>query len=157
MRHRVVETIKKSPALAALTALAVAAALVTMTGTPEASAHDGEWWHDHRPQFNAGCGSDGGRWMYWSAGEDENHNTLADPPGWIVERFIDGQVAAHFKFMGDDAEDLQTYSQDWWDWTDQAGAPVLNYTYQVTALDENQDRIPGRQTPKVTAWCDDPS
>ena len=157
MRQTVIDTIKKSPMLVALAALTIAAVLVTMTDTPDTSAHSGEWWHDHRPQFNAGCGSDGGRWMYWSAGEDENHNTLPDPPGWIVERFINGQVAAHFKFIDDGAEDLQTYSQQWWDWTDQAGAPVLNYTYQVTALDENQDRIPDRQTPKVTAWCNEPS
>ena len=156
MRQAIIETTRKSPTVVALAvlAMALAAVLVTMTGAPEASAHDGESWHDHRPQLNAGCDSNGDRWMYWSAGEDQNHNPLPDPEGWIVERFIHGHMAASFRFMGDDAEALQTYSQDWWDWTDDMG-PLMNYTYQVTALDENRDRIPGRQTAKVSTWCDD--
>ena len=145
MRKKITGTI-----LGGLAALTIAAVLMGMSANADVSAHGGQ---HGRPDFNAFC-AEGGNPMYWNAGHDDN-GVLPDPAGWQVERFRHNQLTYTVTFMGDDARDLQTYSNDWWDWTDtQAATGALTYTYQVTALDENQDEIPGRQSAKVDAWCE---
>ncbi len=106
-----------------------------------------------RPGISAPvCGSNGIS-IFWHSGiafED-------DPPpyGWRVERrrFSDGAWdTTRFDFLGAASDALQTFSDEYWDWTDTTRRSGIDYTYRVHALDGDgqllEDRMWSRRAPE---------
>ena len=83
--------------------------------------------------------------IFWHAGADFQD----DPPpyGWRVERrhFSDEEwVTTRFDFLGAASDALQTYSDEYWDWTDATRRRGVDYTYRVHALDNSGELLEGR-------------
>ena len=83
--------------------------------------------------------------IFWHAGiafDDQ-----PPPYGWRVERrhFSDGEwITSRFDFLGATSDALQTYSDEYWDWTDATRRRGVDYTYRVHALDNSGELLEGR-------------
>ena len=83
--------------------------------------------------------------IFWHSGAEFQD----DPPpyGWRVERrhFSDEEwVTTRFDFLGAASDALQTFSDEYWDWTDTTRRLGVDYTYRVHPLDENAQLMEGR-------------
>ncbi len=72
-----------------------------------------------------------------------------DPPpyGWRVERrhrANEGWTTTRFDFLGAESDALQTFNDEYWDWTDISRQSGVDYTYRVRPLDSNGELIDGR-------------
>ncbi len=83
--------------------------------------------------------------IFWHAAtvfEDE-----PPPYGWRVERRRSSNGAwttTRFDFLGAQSDALQTYSDEYWDWTDATRRSGVDYTYRVHALDNDGELMEGR-------------
>lgn len=69
------------------------------------------------------------------------------PDGWKVERRhwdSGGWVVKTFMFICPDADALQTYSDEYWDWVDTSADPRVDYTYRVRAINCDGTDMEGR-------------
>ena len=83
--------------------------------------------------------------MFWQAATALD----SDPPphGWRVERrhwSNEEWITARFDFLGAEAHALQTYSDEYWDWTDSTRQFGVDYTYRAHALDSDGELMEGR-------------
>ena len=82
--------------------------------------------------------------MFWhtrNSGED------AAPDGWKVERRhwdSNGWVVRTFTFIGAQADALETYNENHWDWVDTTADPNVAYTYRVRAVNSDGYDVAGR-------------
>ena len=72
-----------------------------------------------------------------------------DPPpyGWRVERrhFSNGAwTTSRFDFLGAESDALQTFNDEYWDWTDTTRWSGVDYTYRVRPFDNNGELMEGR-------------
>ena len=89
--------------------------------------------------------------MFWHTRE---RGKAEAPDGWKVERRHRnsfGWVVRTFEFIGADADALQTYSEEYWDWVDRTAARNVDYTYRVRAINADgsdaDDRFWSRRAP----------
>ena len=89
--------------------------------------------------------------MFWHA---KNRGQAEAPDGWKVERrhrALGDWVVKTFTFIGGDADALQTYNDEYWDWVDTTADLDVNYTYRVRAINADgsdlADRIWSRRAP----------
>ena len=65
-----------------------------------------------------------------------------DSTGWVVRTF---------EFIGTDADALQTFSEEYWDWVDRTADRNVDYTYRVRAINADgfdaDDRFWSRRAP----------
>ena len=93
--------------------------------------------------------------IFWHSGIEFQD----DPPpyGWRVERrhFSDEEwVTSRFDFLGAASDALQTFSDEYWDWTDTTRRLGVDYTYRVHPLDENAQLMEGRNwSRRAPALC----
>ena len=96
-----------------------------------------------------------GIFVFWRAGIEFD----GDPPphGWRVERRHRSNkewITARFDFLGPASDALQTYSDEYWDWTDTTRRLGVDYTYRVHALDNNGELLEGRNwSRRAEALC----
>ena len=72
-----------------------------------------------------------------------------DPPpyGWRVERRHSSNgawITTRFDFLGAQSDALQTFNDEYWDWTDTTRRSGVDYTYRVHALDNHGELMEGR-------------
>ena len=87
---------------------------------------------------------DDGVSMFWHT---SNSGQNAAPEGWKVERRhldSDRWVVQTFTFIGAQADALQTYNEEYWDWVDTTAVPNVDYTYRVRAINSDGSDISGR-------------
>ena len=117
-------------------ALAVLVAVAGVPGVTEAAAN--------RPGLSVPmCESGGHIAMYW-----HTQANAEAPDGWRVERRhrgSNGPETRTWNFNGTDSDYLQTFSDDYWDWTDQTASSSQSYTYRVRALDSDSSFVEGRK------------
>ena len=83
--------------------------------------------------------------IFWHVGID--FGDQPPPYGWRVERrhLSDGEwITTRFDFLGAASDALQTYSDEYWDWTDATRRPGVDYTYRFHALDGDGELMEGR-------------
>ena len=86
-----------------------------------------------------------GIFIFWhSAPEFED-----DPPpyGWRVERRHRSNGSwstTRFDFLGAESDVIQTFNDEYWDWTDSSRRSGVDYTYRVRPLDNNGELLEGR-------------
>ena len=85
--------------------------------------------------------------MYWQVAPD--YQSQQNPHGWRVDgrRTSAGVATTLIDFLGPDADVLQTYSDQYWDWTDTTARRGIKYNYRVHALDNNGDLMTNRTGP----------
>ncbi len=69
------------------------------------------------------------------------------PYGWRVERRHlnnEGWITTRFDFLGGESDALQTFNDEYWDWTDISRRSRVDYTYRVRPLDNNGELMDGR-------------
>ena len=105
----------------------------------------------NRPGISVPQCHDNGVSMFWHAG---NRGQLAAPEGWKVERRhrdSDRWGVRTFTFIGEQADALQTFNEQYWDWVDTTAAPNVDYTYRVRAINSDgsdmSDRVWSRRAP----------
>ena len=84
--------------------------------------------------------------MFWHT---SNRGRADAPEGWKVERrhwdYDSGEwVVRTFTFIGAEADALQTYSEDYWDWVDTSAGVKEEYTYRVRAINADGSDMDGR-------------
>ena len=88
---------------------------------------------------------DDGVMMFWHT---KNGGNADAPDGWKVERShqdADGSwIVQTFTFIGADADDLQTISEDHWDWVDTSADRYVDYSYRVRAINADGTDMAGR-------------
>ena len=72
-----------------------------------------------------------------------------DPPpyGWRVERrhrSNEGWTTTRFDFLGAESDALQTFNDEYWDWTDISRRSGVDYTYRLRPLDNNGELMDER-------------
>ncbi|MCY4558009.1 MAG: hypothetical protein OXF79_16910 [Chloroflexi bacterium] len=81
-----------------------------------------------------------------------------DPPpyGWRVERrhLSNGSwITTRFDFLGAESDALQTFNDEYWDWTDTTHRSGVDYTYRVRPLDNDgepmEERMWSRRAPAL--------
>ncbi len=81
-----------------------------------------------------------------------------DPPpyGWRVERrhLSNGAwTTTRFDFLGAESDALQTFNDEYWDWTDTTRRSGVDYTYRVRPLDSDgelvEERMWSRRAPVI--------
>ena len=89
--------------------------------------------------------------MFWQTRE---FGQAEAPDGWKVERRHRGStgwIVRTFIFIGVDADVLQTYNEEYWDWVDRTADLTIDYTYRVRAINadgsDTEDRIWSRRAP----------
>ena len=101
--------------------------------------------HTEQPGISVPRCESNGISIFWHAGiafDDQ-----PPPYGWRVERrrLSDGEwITTRFDFLGAASDALQTYSDEYWDWTDATRRPGVDYTYRVHALDNSGELLEGR-------------
>ena len=98
--------------------------------------------------------------MYWHT---KNGGNAEAPDGWTVERrnrtesqwsgegdgegdWVEGDWdTKSWSFIGSDADALQTFSDDYWDWVDTSASEDVTYTYRVRAVDSNGSPATNRE------------
>ena len=101
--------------------------------------------HTEQPGISVPRCESNGISIFWHAGiafDDQ-----PPPYGWRVERrhFSDGEwITTRFDFLGAASDALQTYSDEYWDWTDATRRRGIDYTYRVHALDNSGELLEGR-------------
>ena len=82
-----------------------------------------------------------------------------DPPpyGWRVERrhLSNGAWSTtRFDFLATESDALQTFNDEYWDWTDTTRRSGVDYTYRVRPLDNDGELIEGRMwSRRAPALC----
>ena len=121
-----------------------AAVIITAAGTaviPRAA-----WANSHDPPKLTAvfCHSDGNI-MLWRTGND---GQVEAPEGWKVERTHrssqGNSFVQTFTFTAAEADDLLTFNQDGWLWTDTSADRNLPYTYRVRATNADGSDMDGR-------------
>ncbi len=87
---------------------------------------------------------DNGVSMFWHT---SNRGQDVAPDGWKVERRhrdSDGLVVQTFTFTGAQADALQTFNDEYWDWVDTTADPGVAYTYRVRAINSDGSYMSGR-------------
>ena len=84
--------------------------------------------------------------MYWHT---RNRGRAEAPEGWKVERrhwdYDSGEwVVRTFTFIGAEADALQTYSEDYWNWVDASADVKVEYTYRVRTINADGFDLDGR-------------
>ncbi len=82
--------------------------------------------------------------MFWHT---ENYSEATPPDGWKVERRYstpDGMVSETFRFIGADADALQTVRDGYWDWVDTSARQHVDYIYRVRAINSDGTDMEGR-------------
>ena len=77
--------------------------------------------------------------IYWHT---QNRGEKEAPDGWRVERrnlAESGWVVRSWDFIGTAADNLQTFNDRFWDWTDRSAEPNVAYTYRVKALESGSE------------------
>ena len=83
--------------------------------------------------------------FFWHVATD--FDDQPPPYGWRVERrhLSDGEwTTTRFDFLGAESDALQTFSDEYWDWTDTTRRRGVDYTYRVHALDNSGEPLGGR-------------
>ena len=97
-----------------------------------------------RPGLSVPRYQDNGVSMFWHT---KNRGKAEAPEGWKVERrhWDSGEWAVRtFTFIGADADALQTYSENYWDWVDTTAESNVDYTYRVRAINADGSDMNGR-------------
>ncbi len=87
---------------------------------------------------------DNGVWMFWHT---SNGGQDTVPDGWKVERRYwdsDRWVVQTFTFIGAQADALQTFNDEYWDWVDTTADLGVAYTYRVRAINSDVSDLSGR-------------
>ena len=87
---------------------------------------------------------DNGVFFFWQTG---NHGEAEAPEGWKIERrHQDSErwVVRTFSFTGSQADALQTYGEEYWDWVDASVEGNLRYTYRVRTINADGSDLDGR-------------
>ena len=87
---------------------------------------------------------DNGVSMFWHTG---NGGQDGAPGGWKIERRhrdSDRWAVQTFTFTGAEADALQTYSDEYWDWEDTTADSGVAYTYRVRAINSDGSDMSGR-------------
>ena len=97
-----------------------------------------------RPGFSFPWCVDEGISVYW---QTKNGGSAAAPAGWRLERRnrVSGEwVVDSTDFIGSAADELQTHSNRYWDWTDTTASQNVVYSYRVHALDASSNELADR-------------
>ena len=87
---------------------------------------------------------DNGVSMFWHT---RNRGEAEAPEGWKVQRRHrdSGEwVVRTFTFIGADADALQTFNEEYWDWVDTSAEGNVEYTYRVRATNADGSDMGGR-------------
>ena len=101
--------------------------------------------HTDRPGLSIPYCESNGIFMYWHT---KDGGSAAAPDGWRVERrnYLNGEyVTRAWEFTGSDADDLQVYSDRYWDWKDRTRSKNVSYTHRVSAINTNGSYTTGRE------------
>ena len=97
--------------------------------------------------------------MFWHT---QNRGEAKAPDGWKVERRhwnAAGWVVKTFMFTCENADALQTYNDQYWDWVDTSADLNVDYTYRVRAINcdgsDMEGRTWSRRAPVEGCPCDD--
>ena len=89
--------------------------------------------------------------MFWHT---RDRGQADAPDGWKVERRhwdSEGWGVETFTFTGADADALQTFNEQYWDWVDTTADQSVAYTYRVRAINSDgsdmSDRVWSRRAP----------
>ncbi len=120
-------------------ALAMIVAAAGFSGVTEAALND-------QPGLSVPmCESGGNIAIYWHTKDNGN---AAAPDGWRVEhrhRSSNGWETRTWNFNGTASDNLQIFSDRYWDWTDQTASRSQKYTYRVRALNSDESFTNGRE------------
>ena len=86
-----------------------------------------------------------GIFMYWHTKSSGNASA---PDGWQVERRarVNGEYTTRtWEFIGAASDNLQVYSNRYWDWTDRSRSTSVNYTYRVRAVNTDGTKMAERR------------
>jgi len=87
---------------------------------------------------------DNGVSIYWHT---SNGGQAEAPEGWKIERRHSDSgewVVRTFTFIGADADALQTFNEEYWDWVDTSAESNVDYTYRVRAINADGSDMDGR-------------
>ena len=97
-----------------------------------------------QPGLSIPTGQDNGVSMFWHT---MNRGQADAPDGWKVERRhwdSEGWVVRTYTFIGAEADALQTFSEQYWDWVDTTADQGVAYTYRVRAIKADGSDMDGR-------------
>ena len=97
-----------------------------------------------QPGLSISMGQDNGVSMFWHT---MNRGQANAPDGWKVERRhwdSEGWVVRTFTFIGAEADALQTFNEQYWDWVDTTADQGVAYTYRVRAIKADGSDMDGR-------------
>ena len=87
---------------------------------------------------------DNGVFIFWHT---RNRGRAEAPEGWKIERRHrdSGEwVIRTFTFTAADADALQTFNENYWDWVDTSAEASVDYTYRVRAINADGSDLAGR-------------
>lgn len=87
---------------------------------------------------------DNGVFIFWHT---RNRGQAEAPEGWKIERRHRNSgewVVRTFTFIGAEADALQTFNDEYWDWVDTSAERNVKYTYRVRALNADGSDMDGR-------------
>ena len=134
-------TIKKLKTHIGITiaALAVLLAVAGIPSVTEAAANE-------KPGLSVPMYESSGRIaMYWHTKDSVQASA---PDGWRVERRhrgSNGNETRTWNFNGTASDNLQTFSDDYWDWTDRTASSSQSYTYRVRTINSDSSFVNGRK------------
>ena len=100
--------------------------------------------NDHPGLSVPSCNSNG-VFMYWHT---KSSGSASAPDGWRVERRarVNGEYTTRtWEFIGAASDNLQVYSNRYWDWTDRSRSRSVDYTYRVRAVNTDGTNMSGRR------------